>query len=124
MILFHPACPIGTVAVESVRVLGVVSTRGKSVIATRLDIFTATEIPPHPANYWAFELGTYGGGTIFEVRFAYAEPYKGLAAGRNAVLLAKPVVYGVGEVVALRVKPVGSPSSLTGCDVAVGIEEP
>ena len=124
MIEMLPAVPLGTVAAQSVRVLGVIPDSGPGLRVRAMDIFLATEIALGPSDYWQFELGVMGGGGSFTARTLVAVPYRGFAKGRNRIELRPVVGYSSGEVVALRATPRGSPATLTGCDVVLTIEEP
>ena len=118
------AIPIGTVATESIRVLGVVPSRSRTLVVSSITVFLAVAIAPSNSNYWSFDLGLYTTGNNFEARASVANPFLGIPAGMSVYELQKSVSYKVGEVVALRVRPFGSPAALAGCDVVFGIKEP
>ena len=124
MIHYHPAVPIGTVSAESIRVFGVLPTEGKGLPMDGMDVFLAVEQAPGPTDYWIIELGALLGTGLFETRAQMARPQIGLAKGRNSMDFAPEVRYSTGEVVAVRVRPIGSPAALTGCDVVLRIQEP
>lgn len=120
----RPAVALGTVSVESIRVLGIIPEESKGILVHGLDIFMSTNQPLAPNDYWIIELGVLFGGGDFEVRHAVAQPKGGFAKGRNPVEFARKVRYDVGEVVAVRARPIGGPASLAGCDVVLRVQEP
>ncbi len=124
MIHFHPAVPIGTVSAESVRILGTVPDESRGILIQGMDVFLASAQPIGLTDYWVFELGTLLTTASFETRSLYALPQTGMCKGRNAIEFQRKVRYDTGEVVAVRVRPIGAPGSLTGCDVVLKIQEP
>ena len=121
--MMFPACPLGTISAESVRIIGVMAPEGRGVLVRGMDIFLDSAVPLGPTDYWIIELGTLQ-GEDFVARALSARPQQGLAKGRNAVDLNPKVRYDTGEVVAVRARPIGGPSALTGCDVVLRVQEP
>lgn len=120
----RPAVPLGTISAESTRILGIVPQEVTGILVTGMDIFLATAQTMAPYDYWIIELGVLFGGGDFEVRGPWASPSVGLAKGRNTVEFPRKVRYDTGEVVAVRARPIGAPSSLAGCDVVLRVQEP
>ena len=121
---YFPAVPIGTVSVQTPRVLGIVSTDSSGFVVRGLDIFLRGAIAPSNSDYWIIEIGTLGGGGTFFPKSQYARPFQGLALGRNTVEFPTKVGYAIGDVVAVRVTPRGTPAALTNCDVVLLVQEP
>ncbi len=120
----RPSVPLGTISTESIRVMGIIPPESKGILVQGMDIFMATNQPLAPNDYWIIELGVMFGAGDFEVRGPWANPETGLAKGRNTIEFARKVRYDVGEVVAVRARPIGGPASLAGCDVVLRIQEP
>jgi len=123
MINPYPVVHIGTISAEVIRIVGIIPERGAGLLVRGLDVFTSVEIAPSPGDYWQFDIGTVVGAMSFTSRHSWADPFRGIPVGRFEVPFSPPTAYSVGEVVALRVRPVGSPASLTWLQVGVRLEE-
>lgn len=124
MIRYYPAVQFGTIDAETIRIVGVVPTLEKGILVRGLRVYTTVEIAPSNVDYWVVYLGTIVGQMEFIVRGQFADPFRGIAVGENAVSFQRPVVYSVSEVMALQAVPFGSPSDLTLLEVVVDMEEP
>ena len=117
------AFPFAAVSVERTRIYGVVPPEGNGLVCRGMDLFFATESAASNADYWVVEMGTMSGQMEFSPKATAAQPFTGWAKGRNAVDFQVKIRYANGDIIAVRVRPVGDPAALTTLDVVPRLQE-